>query len=263
MLPDFHHQRVCWRQNCLPNFGLQATGQPAHRKTTRGGGPRLAVSLKGSALYIAKRGCVIKHPPLLLLRQTWSFWVAWIVQKEAWSPIALSQFSRDQSLKQHHKVKAASPEAVPPEVNYPEEQYPKQGNTRKANRRVTEDVLRQPKSQVSKRWAPLPFAKKWVEFAITRGLITYLPVTRWCKASVTPYCRKAWRNEWKEQKRRGIKYAKDMEIQEDTDTNRHEKPVWGVTTPEQKGLVGYMSFSAAITGPMENVSKCLWVTSRR
>ena len=34
------------------------------------GGLRLAVQSKGSGLYIAKRGCVSKHPPLLPLGQT-------------------------------------------------------------------------------------------------------------------------------------------------------------------------------------------------
>ena len=62
LIQIFCHQRVCWHHNCHSNFGSETTGN-AYEK---GGG------LKGSGLHLAKKGCDIKHPPLLLQGQTWS-----------------------------------------------------------------------------------------------------------------------------------------------------------------------------------------------
>ena len=68
----------------------------------------------------------------------------------------------------------------------------------------------------------------------------YLPDTRWCMASVIPSGLKAEENEWMRQRgRRVINHVKDNGIPEDEDRNRHVRPIWGVTTPEPKGLVGY------------------------
>ena len=112
--PNFRRQKVCkhhYSHSFLPenNWMKMFIGSSLRD----GGGPRWAVRVKGLGLYTAKRGCVSKHPPLLLLGQTWFLIIADSCRR--WKDVHRLQ-ARTSTKPQSNAKDKARPEVVQPEV---------------------------------------------------------------------------------------------------------------------------------------------------
>ena len=55
--PIVNHQRVWWHHYCHSNLGSESTGHQLVKIPMRWGGRRWVARMKGSGLYLAKRGC--------------------------------------------------------------------------------------------------------------------------------------------------------------------------------------------------------------
>ena len=149
-----------------------------------GGGLKWAVRSKGSSLHITKRGCVMKHPSLLLLRKAWS--LPWLTHAEGGKASTGSESVSSNAPQWSYARDKAHPNAVQPVVcNSDWDGSTPIGEHRVKQQRVVEGLTPAVQNEESPKGEHYYYYYvKWVG-NVTRGPIMYLPKAHGCKASVT------------------------------------------------------------------------------